>query len=161
MHTRCAFTLSELARPSKGTILWVPVILLSSSISECGTQRDEVRVVSGPDTQTSCGDEDRRLQIGTEYIAGIGGRCSPIDQWSERSSYSSEEIHQLRNEMDCGATSLFSFSLALSLIPIAIATMLQVWTHPTSYVQCPHSVSRVMSFLLLCKICNYYYLLEP
>ena len=85
-----------------------------------------MRVVAGPDIQTSCGNERRRLQVGTEYIAGIGGACSPIEEWSERSSYSSGEIQQLRNEMDCGATSVFFISFAPPLIAIAIATMLQV-----------------------------------
>ena len=76
--------------------------------------------VPGPDTQTSCGDSRTRLRIGTEYVAGIGGRCSPIAEWSELSEYSSQEIEQLRDEMDCGATGLLP-SVALFLIAFAIA----------------------------------------
>ena len=58
--------------------------------------------VSGPDTLTSCGEAGRVLQLGVEYVAGIGGRCSPIRSWAELSTYSANELEQLQ-EMDCGA----------------------------------------------------------
>lgn len=70
--------------------------------------------VPGPDTLTSCGDSTRRLQVGTEYVAGIGGACSSIRSWTELSGYNAQEIEQLRKEMDCGAASLLP-SIGLSL----------------------------------------------
>ena len=58
--------------------------------------------VQGPDTQTTCGDPSRRLQVGTEYVVGIGGPCSPIIPWSELSNYSAEEMELIRGGMSCG-----------------------------------------------------------
>ena len=61
----------------------------------------------GPDTQTTCGNPSSRLQIGTEYVVGIGGVCSPIEAWSELSSYSTHEVELMRsfrNEMGYGTT---------------------------------------------------------
>ncbi len=52
--------------------------------------------VRGPDVTTSCGAHGRRLRIGTSYVAGIGGPCSPIEEWAEVSMYSNEELDLLR-----------------------------------------------------------------
>lgn len=74
--------------------------------------------VIGPDTYTSCGEPGRVLQLGVEYVAGIGGRCSPIRSWAELSTYSANELEQLQ-EMDCGAL-LPSIALPLLAYTISI-----------------------------------------
>ena len=59
--------------------------------------------VIGPDVSTSCGNFGRRLVLGSSYVVGVGGACSPIGPWSLLSTYSSEELELLRSldEMPC------------------------------------------------------------
>ena len=52
--------------------------------------------MDGPDVLTMCSNPGRLLQINRMYVAGVGGACSPIDEWSEVSSYSAEELDLLR-----------------------------------------------------------------
>jgi len=52
-------------------------------------QRGETLVVSGPDVLSTCGFSGRLLQLQEQYVVGIGGACSPVNQWSTVSSYSS------------------------------------------------------------------------
>ena len=61
--------------------------------------------VIGPDVSTSCGDFGRRLVLGSSYVVGVGGPCSPIGEWSLLSTYSSGELESLRSlETPCDAT---------------------------------------------------------
>ena len=82
--------------------------------------------VSGPDVLTSCGREGFLLQIGTEYLVGIGGGCSPISSWNNASSYSSQELDFLRllsNVGECaGALSLLP-SLIFSILAFLLAML--------------------------------------
>ena len=43
---------------------------------------DEIEVF-GPDVVTSCGQLGRVLEVVTVYVAGIGGPCNPISEWTE------------------------------------------------------------------------------
>lgn len=84
---------------------------------------------SGPDVLTSCGDDGALLKFNETYVAGVGGGCSSISQWSTLSSYSLNEILQLRDlarqnqfgQLECGAIGLLpSFSLLLAAIAISL-----------------------------------------
>ena len=77
--------------------------------------------VSGPDVLTTCGREGFLLQIGTEYLVGIGGACSPISSWSNASSYSSQELDFLR-QFSAGALSLLP-SLVFSILAFSLAML--------------------------------------
>lgn len=91
-------------------------------------QSGEVIEVSGPDVQTTCGDDGRLLDISTSYVAGIGHRCSPISSWTERASYSSEELELLRDfseDVTCGEMTLLPTSkLLLSIFIILIIILI-------------------------------------
>ena len=50
----------------------------------------------GPDVSTSCGVFGRLLQLGNTYVAGVGGPCSPIGEWTALSEYSQEEVELMR-----------------------------------------------------------------
>ena len=58
----------------------------------------------GPDVLTSCGVPGRLLQLGTSYIVGIGGPCSPLESWSEPSTFSAAELELLRELSGAGDT---------------------------------------------------------
>lgn len=60
--------------------------------------------VSGPDAITTCGTIGRILEIGTSYVVGMGGLCSPIREWTQLSEYSSEELELLRRLRDDDAS---------------------------------------------------------
>ncbi len=64
-------------------------------------QRDVVIEVPGPDVSTSCGEFGRRLHIGTSYVVGIGGPCSPFAEWTEVSMYTQDELDLLRDATLC------------------------------------------------------------
>ena len=77
--------------------------------------------VSGPDVLTACGDEGRLLQIGVQYLVGIGGAyCNPINEWSEFSSFSSEEMELIENlpRVVAGGTTVSSRIALLLLLPL-------------------------------------------
>lgn len=63
--------------------------------------RDVVIEVPGPDVSTSCGEFGRRLHIGTSYVVGIGGPCSPFAEWTEVSMYTQDELDLLRDATLC------------------------------------------------------------
>lgn len=60
-------------------------------------QRGDEVETKGPDVLTDCGEQGRVLQISTSYVAGIGGPCSPLSEWSQSSVYSNDELNLLRN----------------------------------------------------------------
>ena len=77
--------------------------------------------VSGPDVLTTCGDEGRLLQIGVQYLVGIGGAyCNPINEWSEFSSFSSEEMELIEKlpRVVAGGTTVSSRIALLLLLPL-------------------------------------------
>lgn len=77
-------------------------------------QTDEEIEVTGPDVILL--DRTRILQVHTDYIAGIGGACNPIEDWSQPSSFSPEELEQISQDMDCGGLIFLpSSSLLISL----------------------------------------------
>ena len=71
--------------------------MLSHFFIHCLRQRGETLVVPGPDVVTSCGQQDRVLQLREEYVVGIGGFCSQINEWSTVDSYSRSELELLRD----------------------------------------------------------------
>ena len=78
----------------------------------------------GPDVLTTCGNPEHLLFLNRMYVAGVGGICSPIGEWSEVSSYSAEELDLLR-ELSAGAKLvtysaglLFFLSLLASWLPL-------------------------------------------
>ena len=87
--------------------------------------------VAGPDVLTSCGQYGRRLNIGETYLAGVGGACSPINEWSTSVSYSTDELNMLRGlrvadqSLLCGALisvpSLLTILLSVLLILVVAA----------------------------------------
>lgn len=62
-------------------------------------ENDEVEV-AGPDVLTSCGVPGQVLQLGTSYVVGIGGACSPIGDWSALDTFNSAELELLRELSD-------------------------------------------------------------
>ena len=61
-------------------------------------QVGDVITSSGPDTGTSCSPElGRILQLRTEYLAGVGGPCTPLINWDLLSSYSENDLETLRD----------------------------------------------------------------
>ena len=73
-------------------------------------QVGQTLMVPGPDVLTTCGQYLRVLNINQQYVVGVGGPCSDISAWSTLSSYSSNELQQLRSlaqqfeagSLDCG-----------------------------------------------------------
>ena len=54
-------------------------------------------MVPGPDVLTTCGQYFRVLSINQQYVVGVGGPCSRISEWSTLTSYSPNELQQLRS----------------------------------------------------------------
>ena len=54
-------------------------------------------MVPGPDVLTTCGQYFRVLSINQQYVVGVGGPCSDISEWSTLTSYSPNELQQLRS----------------------------------------------------------------
>ena len=89
--------------------------------------------MTGPDVLTSCGAYGRVLELGEQYVVGIGGACNPISQWTPLSDYSSREIEFLEQLSEDYANdpsvcaghklSLFHFSLPLllALVPLLLS----------------------------------------
>ena len=85
-------------------------------------------MTSGPDVLSTCGNPGAQLQINQQYVAGVGGSCSSIYEWSPLGSYSPGELQRLRDlsrifregGLDCGAFHLLP-SLSLLLAAIAVA----------------------------------------
>jgi hypothetical protein len=58
----------------------------------------DVITSAGPDTGTSCSPEvGRILQLRAEYLVGVGGPCTPLNDWSLLSSYSDNDLETLRD----------------------------------------------------------------
>jgi hypothetical protein len=58
----------------------------------------DVITSAGPDTSTSCSlEEGRILQLRAEYLVGVGGPCTPLNDWSLLSSYSDNDLETLRD----------------------------------------------------------------
>ena len=85
--------------------------------------------MDGPDVLTTCGNPGRLLQINGTYIAGVGSGCSPIDDWSEVSSYSAEELDLLR-ELRAG-DKLVTYSAGLLFFLSLLASWLSL--PPTTF----------------------------
>ena len=67
------------------------------------------------------------LQLNTDYIAGIGGICSPINGWSQLSTYSPEELDKLREldeYLDCGGFPLLPSISAIILTSSVLLSLL-------------------------------------
>jgi hypothetical protein len=61
-------------------------------------QVGDVITSAGPDTGTSCSPEvGRILQLRAEYLVGVGGPCTPLNDWSLLSSYSDNDLETLRD----------------------------------------------------------------
>jgi hypothetical protein len=61
-------------------------------------QVGDVITSAGPDTSTSCSlEEGRILQLRAEYLVGVGGPCTPLNDWSLLSSYSDNDLETLRD----------------------------------------------------------------
>ena len=79
-------------------------------------------VAYGPDVSTSCGNSGRVLQLGTTYVAGVGGACSPINEWTPLSEYSQEEVELMRElEDECSGNTVVA-SIAL-IIMLAVSAL--------------------------------------
>lgn len=83
----------------------------------------------GPDILTTCGTPGRLLQIGSEYLVGIGGGlCGPFREYTLFRDYSSEELEFLQSldaSVDCGvAVAPLSSALAVSFSIISVAASL-------------------------------------
>ncbi len=69
---------------------------------------------------------NRVLQVSTEYLAGVGGLCNPINTWSQTSSFSTGELEMIRHNMTCGQMSvstslpgvMVTLALLVSLMPL-------------------------------------------
>lgn len=88
--------------------------------------------VTGPDVLTSCGSFGRVVELGEQYVVGIGGACNPISEWTPLDDYSDrgiELLEQLGNSYPddpsiCAGPKLsvfhFSLPLLLTLIPLLL-----------------------------------------
>ena len=72
---------------------------------------------------TSCGSPGRNLQIGEEYVAGIGGPCSSIREWTLLSD-SVYDVDFLRDP-EAGRNSLLAL-LVILLPSLIVAVSLAV-----------------------------------
>ena len=89
---------------------------------------------AGPDVLTSCGNQEARLKLNEQYVAGVGGGCSSISDWSPLNSYTADEIEQLRSLsvefqaglLPCGALALLpSLSILLMATVVALYQLLE------------------------------------
>ena len=81
-------------------------------------------VLPGPDVASTCGRRLYLLQIGTEYLAGIGHACSVLSSWDRLSSYSSQELDflQLLNiTEECNGTPALLHSFTFFALSLAVA----------------------------------------
>ena len=88
----------------------------------------------GPDVLTSCGAYGRVVELGRQYVVGIGGACNPISEWTALSAYSSREVEFLEQLSEryaddptfCAGPKLslfhFSLPLLLALIPVLLSS---------------------------------------
>lgn len=87
----------------------------------------------GPDVLTSCGYYGRLLELGGQYVVGIGGACHPINEWTAVEDYSQGDLQYLMTlaeeyasdpEAACGATAgavmVSSLTLLLCLLTALI-----------------------------------------
>lgn len=78
--------------------------------------------VYGPDVTSSCGSSGRVLQLGTTYVAGVGGPCSPIGEWTALSEYEEEEVELMRELVEeCGDISSANTVVASMTLVIMLA----------------------------------------
>ena len=85
----------------------------------------------GPDVLTSCGNDRVLLRFNQQYVAGVGGGCQEIDDWSTLDSYSDGELQQLRDfarifergNLRCGAVVGCFPSISLLLVVAAITLL--------------------------------------
>lgn len=66
---------------------------------------------------------NRVLQANIEYMVGVGGLCNPINEWSQTSSFSSDDLQILRQSIACGQMSQ-SGSLAMSLVALLFSLLM-------------------------------------
>ncbi len=87
--------------------------------------------VPGPDVLTSCGYYGRVLELGKQYVVGIGGPCSPVSEWDELGEFTQKEVQYLSDlaeaytaqpEVACRAGGMMATPLSL-LILSAIALL--------------------------------------
>ena len=77
----------------------------------------------GPDVLTSCG-YPRLLRLGAEYVAGIGGPCRPIGEWTNASEYRAQDLELLRGLRDGGVVCGGSTTEPPTTLPTSMATVL-------------------------------------
>lgn len=82
----------------------------------------DVITSAGPDAGTSCSPEEGRiLQLRTEYLAGVGGPCTPLIDWDLLSKYSEKdqetlrELAKTRDPETCSSYSLRAVAVAVLL----------------------------------------------
>ncbi|CAI8034056.1 Cation channel sperm-associated protein subunit epsilon [Geodia barretti] len=112
----------------------------------------DVITSSGPDTGTSCSPElGRILQLRTEYLAGVGGPCTPLINWDLLSSYSENDLETLRDLAEtrdpekCGSPPLPGVAAVVSTlnIPLTSAPHCYTWRTGTEFI---YNGTRQMTF---------------
>jgi len=60
-------------------------------------QVGQILTQSGPDLETSCGNPNNILTVGTTYVIGVGGPCFAYGEWTPYSDYPNEDVQLLNN----------------------------------------------------------------
>ena len=89
--------------------------------------------VSGPDVLTTCGNSERVLSLGVDYIAGIGSACYSVSQWENITQYSASELQLIRdlqsecsmNPMSsvCSGTGLVATHIGMGLLTVLLTVV--------------------------------------
>lgn len=80
---------------------------------------------AGPDVLTSCGQNNRVLKLGLQYLVGVGGACTSLVSWSELAEYESADLDLLQRATDnpevCDSAAAIAYSGTVLLLVALLA----------------------------------------